>query len=78
MHSHRIPSLIESEKFLDAARWQRLEELSQGHYFDLGALIVYALKLNILWRWEKIAWARAPEMIEGFLSFSDAQESPGE
>jgi len=54
MHAHRIPSLIESEKFLDARRWQKLDELALGHYFDLEALAVYALKLVILIRWDTI------------------------
>jgi hypothetical protein len=68
MNSHRILSLVESEKFLDQARWRRLEELCFGHYFDLDALIVYALKLQILWRWENVARADKQEILEEFLS----------
>jgi hypothetical protein len=68
MNSHRILSLIESEKFLDQARWQRLDELNFGHYFDLDALVVYALKLQILWRWEKIARVNKQEILEKVLS----------
>lgn len=68
MSSHRILSLIESEKFLDQARWHRLEELGLGHYFDLDALLVYALKLQILWRWEKIARVNKQEVLEKVLS----------
>lgn len=70
MNSHRILSLTESEKFLDQARWRRLDELSFGHYFDLDALVVYALKLVILWRWEKIAGANKQEILEKVLSAS--------
>jgi hypothetical protein len=68
INSHRILSLIESEKFLDQARWHRLDELSFGHYFDLDALIVYALKLQILWRWEKVSRADKQEILEKVLS----------
>ena len=68
MNSHRILSLIESEKFLDQARWQRLDELNFDHYFDLDALVVYALKLQILWRWEKIARVNKQEILEKVLS----------
>jgi hypothetical protein len=57
IHSHRIPSLIDSEKFLDQERWQKLEDLSLGHYFDLDFLIMYCLKLRILWRWENFTQA---------------------
>jgi hypothetical protein len=67
MNSHRIPSLIESEKFLDRERWNRLEELSLGHYFDCDALIVYALKLRILLRWEIIDRADKQEALERIL-----------
>jgi hypothetical protein len=74
MNSHRILSLIESEKFLDQARWRRLDELGFGHYFDLDALIVYALKLAILWRWEKIARVDKQEILEKVLSSSFKQQ----
>ncbi len=54
LNSHRITHPADAEKFLDQARWQSLEELSAGRYFDLDALIAYALKLRIIWRWERI------------------------
>jgi hypothetical protein len=67
MNSHRIPSLIESEKFLDRERWQRLDELALGHYFDCDALIVYALKLRILLRWDIIDRADKQKALERIL-----------
>lgn len=39
-----------AEEELDKARWQFLDELEQGHYFDLEKLIVYSLRLQILER----------------------------
>ncbi len=51
---HRNPSILEAERSLDEARWQALDELAAGHYFDLDFLIIYAYKLIILERWEKI------------------------
>jgi len=68
MNSHRIPSLIESERSLDRARWSRLEELSSGHYFDCDALIVYALKLRILLRWDIVDHADKQETLERILA----------
>ena len=68
MNSHRILSLVESEKFLDQERWRRLEELALGHYFDLDALIIYALKLQILWRWEKADRTDKTKILDGVLS----------
>lgn len=52
--AHRNPSILEGERVLDQARWQVLEQLSFGHFFDLDFLIIYALKLLILERWERI------------------------
>ena len=74
MNSHRILSLIESEKFLDLARWQKLDELLCGHYFDIDALIVYALKLAILWRWETINKADKQKELEEALKNDDADK----
>ncbi len=73
MNSHRIPALLESEKFLDQERWRKLDELSFGHYFDLETLIIYCLKLNILWRWENIARADRQGQLERVLSASQKQ-----
>ena len=54
MSGHRSASILEAEKILDEARWQALDDLSFGHYFDMDSLILYAYKLKILERWEKI------------------------
>jgi hypothetical protein len=68
MNSHRIPSLAESEKFLDRQRWQRLDDLALGHYFDNDALIVYALKLRILLRWDIVDRADKQATLERILA----------
>lgn len=46
----KLDSPILAEELLDKARWHFLDELEQGHYFDLEKLIVYSLKLQILER----------------------------
>jgi len=43
-------SPLEGELILDRARWEYLEMLEAGHYFDLGRLIIYFLQLQILQR----------------------------
>lgn len=58
----RKSSILEAEKYLDLERWEVLDEMAQGHYFDLGFLLVYALKLVILERWAKIGAADKAEM----------------
>jgi len=52
--AHRNPALNEAEIILDQARWDFLDDLSFGHYFDQEFLLIYALKLLILERWERI------------------------
>ena len=42
---------VEREHKLDAVRWELTEELAAGRFFDLDALLAYAVKLNILQRW---------------------------
>lgn len=71
IHSHRITSLIESEKFLDQERWRKLDDLSFGHYFDLEFLIIYCLKLRILWRWENFAQADKEAQLARVLNVSN-------
>ncbi len=54
MSAYRSISILEAEKILDLARWNFLDSLSINHYFDFDFLLVYALKLKILERWDRI------------------------
>ena len=63
--AYRNPSLLEGERMLDEARWRKLEELSLGHYFDFDCLIIYALKLLIVLRWQALAEADKAALLEG-------------
>jgi hypothetical protein len=62
--AQRNPSLLEAERILDKERWQVLDELAVGHYFDLDFLIVYAQKLLLLERWERINTANRAQLLE--------------
>lgn len=66
--AYRNPSPLEAEKSLDEARWYALDELVAGHYFDLDFLIIYAYKLMILERWEKIREADKEALLEKVLA----------
>lgn len=66
--AQRNPSPLEGEKILDLARWDFLEELSFGHYFDLDFLIIYAYKILILERWERIISADKGKILEEALA----------
>lgn len=60
----RHTSILEAEKYLDLERWNALDEISRGHYFDLDFLLVYGLKLAILERWVKIESADKAGLLE--------------
>ncbi|MFA5156513.1 MAG: hypothetical protein WC532_03885 [Candidatus Omnitrophota bacterium] len=62
--AQRNPSPLEAERLLDEARWHELDELEAGRFFDFGALVIYAYKLIILIRWEKIGSADKEKIFE--------------
>jgi len=41
---------LAAEQHLDRARWEFLDELEEGHYFDIEKVVVYHLRLQILHR----------------------------
>lgn len=64
----RNPSPLEGERYLDEARWNYLDELTLGHYFDLDFLIIYAYKLLILGRWERIEQADKEKVVNEIMA----------
>lgn len=52
--AYNAASPLEAETFLNRGRWEYLEMLESGHYFDLGRLIIYYLQLQILERKSQI------------------------
>lgn len=67
LNAYRNPLILESEKTLDEERWRMLEDISVGHYFDLDSLLVYAHKLLILEKWEKVNTADESQVLESAL-----------
>jgi len=49
-----LDSPLDAERYLDQLRWNFLEEIGARHYFDLEALVVYYLKLQLALRREKL------------------------
>ncbi|MBN1686172.1 MAG: DUF2764 family protein [Spirochaetales bacterium] len=43
-------SPLAAEQVIERGRWSFLDELEVGHYFDLGKLVVYRLRISILER----------------------------
>lgn len=57
---------LAAEKILDRTKWQFLDTLISGHYFDIEVLIVYGLKLKILERYQAVGSPRGNEIFEGY------------
>ena len=70
MNAYKNPSMLESEKILDEVRWWVLDELSIGHYFDIDFLMIYANKLRILEKWDKIRTSDKSRVLEETLQKS--------
>ncbi|MDD4939303.1 MAG: DUF2764 family protein [Candidatus Omnitrophica bacterium] len=64
----RNPSPLDAERSLDLERWDFLDGLSFGRYFDLDFLIIYAYKLLILERWQRINSADKGKLLDETLS----------
>ncbi len=64
----RTPAVLEAEKMLDQARWDFLEELRFGHYFDFAHLLIYGLKLKLLERWDKIQGADKEHLLNAAIA----------
>lgn len=50
----RMEDLLAAEKLIDRYRWNYLEELALGHWFDLEALVIYGIKLKMLARYQRL------------------------
>ena len=57
-------SPYEAEEILDRARWEFLDQLEVGHYFDIEKLLVYLLKIRILERRARFTDNKGTESFE--------------
>jgi hypothetical protein len=73
-HRATATSFYDAERLLDEERWRKLEEFGWGHYFDLDALVVYALQLRLLERWEAIRRADKEKLLEETMDSIKAKE----
>ena len=71
-------SPLEGEVVLNRARWDYLEMLEAGHFFDLGKLIIYYLQLQILHRKAQITRERGePAFKEIYSKIMDSADLGG-
>ncbi len=74
-HAFKQESPMDAEDALNRGRWQFLENLKVGHFFDLEYLILYSLQLQILERKscfeEETGYARYQEIYRNILNQLD-------
>ncbi|MCX5692498.1 MAG: DUF2764 family protein [Candidatus Omnitrophica bacterium] len=58
-------SPMDAEMYLDKIRWEKIEEIKSGHYFDTEYLAAYGLQLQILERWDRINSGDGMKILEG-------------
>jgi len=57
-------SPLEAEKMFNRVRWDKIEELKVGHFFDIDYLVCYCLQLQILERWKKMKQEDGEKILE--------------
>jgi hypothetical protein len=70
-----MPDALAREQELDRLRWQRLDDLAVEHDFDLGALVLYTLRLLLLRRWTERTAAAGWQMHDGLVAAGTEQAS---
>lgn len=72
---------MERERELDRCRWRLLDELTREDPFGVGALLAYAIRLQIAQRWadrqEETGRARLNETLEHYIGESGLQAAAG-
>lgn len=57
---------LAAEKTIDRARWQYLDDLGQGHFFEFENVVIYALKLRMLDRYRVIDSPKGGEIFREY------------
>jgi hypothetical protein len=69
----KMSNPLAAERFIDLMRWQFLDELIWGHYFDFDCIVVYAMKLKILERHHLLRSTQGAEILEKYKRFEVTQ-----
>ncbi|KJR42792.1 hypothetical protein MCHI_001327 [Candidatus Magnetoovum chiemensis] len=65
------PSPLQAEAMLNKARWDYLDELEKGHYFDITKLVIYYIRLLILKRLSLFDAEKGKEIITHLICTQD-------
>ena len=76
LEAYKSTDPLESERTLDQARWVCLAEMESGHIFDFSALLIYAMKLRILVKWQTIGMVDTTAIFNATLSSFNLKDLP--
>ena len=65
-HAVKAADPLSAEKILDQTRSQYLDVLTQFHYFDFEIVLSYALKLQMIERYQRIESGVGKEVLEEY------------
>ena len=54
--------ILSRERAIDTLYWNRLDEMTVGHYFDMDVILAFILKLHIIDRWHLLDEGTGREM----------------
>ena len=69
-------SPLEAEDILNYERWSYLDSLEIGHYFDEIKLMIYYLRLQILWRRKDINKEKGTQVFNEILEKFSSEDIP--
>jgi hypothetical protein len=69
-------SPLDAEDILNRERWAYLDNMELGHYFDEIKLVIYYLKLQILWRKKDLNKEKGAQRFNEILEKFSSEEIP--
>ena len=67
-------NMLEKERKIDMVRWDMAGELAAFDYFNIGAVLSYLVKINIVARWSVLDPKRGREIFERLMAELDGKD----
>ena len=67
-------NMLEKERKIDMVRWEMAGELAAFDYFNIGAVLSYLAKINIVARWSVLDPKRGREIFERLMAELDGKD----
>lgn len=67
-------NMLEKERKIDMVRWDMADELAAFDYYNIGAVLSYLVKINIVARWSVLDPKRGREIFERLMAELDGKD----